>query len=68
MDFPIAVGSLWRTTTRRHLGHLRKVVGFNKTGNTVRIVGADKRHKQHANVKYSISLDVFVREHEHVRD
>jgi len=63
----IQAGSLWRTKTRRHLGHLRKVVGFNKNLTTVYVIGADKKHKQHAGTKYSISTEVFVREHEYIK-
>lgn len=68
MDFRVNVGSVWRTKTKRHLGHLREVVGFNKNLTTVRVKGHDKKHKQHAGVIYSINLETFVREHEHLRD
>jgi hypothetical protein len=60
----ISLGSIWKTRTKRHFGHLRKIVGFNKNNTIVRVQEYTKKHKQHANRIYSIHLDAFAREHE----
>lgn len=63
----VAVNSVWKTVTRRHFGHLRLIVGFNKPRTVVRVKEYTKKNKQHVNMIYSINLDTFVREHQHVK-
>jgi hypothetical protein len=61
------IGSVWKTITRRHYGQRRKVVGTNKAGTTLHIRSVDKSVAQHSERIYSVSRDVFVREHELVK-
>ena len=63
----VKMNSVWKTVTRRHYGHLRQIVGFNKPRTIVRVKEYTKKNKQHANMIYSINLDTFVREHQHVK-
>ena len=60
----LRVGSVWETKTKRHLGHLRTVLGFNKNSTVVRVGEYTKKHRQHTKNIYSIRVDVFVREHD----
>jgi hypothetical protein len=64
----VSLGSVWMTKTKRHLGHLRKIVGFNKNQTMVRVVEYTKKHRQHTKSIYSIPTDTFVREHQHMKD
>lgn len=63
----VNMNSVWKTITRRHFGHLRQIVGFNKPRTTVRVKEYTKKNRQHVDMIYSINLNTFVREHQHVK-
>ena len=60
----LQIGSVWETKTKRLLGHLRTILGFNKNNTVVRVGEYTKKHRQHTKNIYSIKVDVFVREHD----
>lgn len=63
----VNMNSVWKTITRRHFGHLRQIVGFNKPRTVVRVKEYKKKNRQHVDMIYSINLETFVREHQHVK-
>lgn len=68
MEYPIEypnlyVGSIWMTTRKTHLNHKRRIVGISSNKKSVHVKNVNKTVKQHGDKIYTISADVFIREH-----
>ncbi|NBS88456.1 hypothetical protein EBS67_00360 [bacterium] len=67
VNFPaLHVGSVWVTTTRRHRGHRRIIVGLNSNKTKVRVKNVTNEVHQHREKTYTIDADIFAREHRSV--